>query len=60
MKLKKKYNICKSQYPTGEKTHIILLQTFTKQGCSCGKVYQGTLQECKEKIKELRKKKNAS
>ncbi len=59
MKSKKKYSICKSQYPKGEKTHIVISELFSDHGCCCGKVFQGTLEECKQRIKELRGKQNA-
>ena len=43
-----KYKIERSSEAKENITHKVVYYKTTKHGCGCGKVFEGTLKECKE------------
>lgn len=52
--MKEKYKIEPSKYPDSEGTHIIFRYYETERGINYGRVFKGSKEQCKEKIKEFR------
>lgn len=51
----KKYIIERSNYPEGEKTHILFLHSSTQHGENFQGIFKGTHKECLEKKHKLEK-----
>lgn len=50
-----KYKIEKSDFPEGEKTHLVVRYSATPHGYGYGRVFKGTYQECKNQLEILNK-----
>ena len=50
-----KYKIEKSEFPEGDKTHLVVRYSATPHGYGYGRVFKGSYQECKKQLEILNK-----
>lgn len=47
------YKVQKSKYPEDDKKYIVIYESETERGYGCGRLFKGTLTECKNFKKEM-------